>query len=400
MTASPVVHAARMKNEIDELINRTCNNVVGGELSQLGALFNGTFLRELQKIIFMNELGRSPALIVEVDMQLAWIDKAPYAKLISGHPFTNKVELGDAMFIFEEIDISTNNTSTSSNKAFILQAKVTKNKYKACSVPITTCSKNNSTYKEFHLYEKWSPFDLSYSTKGGVEATNINLTKHNPDCIRFAWYGVAQYQQTIPTNDEWRCRWMVGKAEMNAVCDRTLGDLLTGFFQSTPLDGAQVGEYYSNSSVVNKDWQRVVHHIINCCKGLKMPSYVPDNTSFRNRIVSANKILSFLRSNNSVNLFGGRWFDLLREVNDLRAGHPDLNLISIIFYCFRQHFNGSNHDEFLNFVFQLEQYLESKAIGSYIGGEGVKLGAFPVVVTTVRRFYNDGENGIQDNIRE
>lgn len=377
--------ATKMKNEIDKLVNTMCNNVVGGELKQLGALFNVKFLRELRKIIYRNELKCNVAPFIQVDMQLAWIDKAPYAKLKSGIPFNNKVELGDAMFIFKENNIVSDKIETS-GKAFILQAKVTRNKYQACYVPITTYSKGNSTYKEYHLYEKWAPFDLFYSTQGSVKASDINLTTYNSDCVRYAWYGVAQYQQTTPTNTEWRCRWMVGKAIMGTACDKTLGDLLSSFFMSIPLDGEQVGEYYFGHQFYNNDWYRIVHHVINCCTGLKMPSFVPNNNSFKNRIVSVNKLFSFLKSNNFMKLSDDIVSKLLTNISELRRNDPDVSLgdVARVIACL---YSSGSDSEYFKFISTLEWYLRRVQKGEFRVSKVTKSGKFPVIITTVSRFY-------------
>ncbi|MCU6678667.1 hypothetical protein [Leclercia tamurae] len=91
-----------MEIEINNLINQICNGVTGGELKQLGALFTPTFLDKLSQIIYRDECVKHPNLLINVESELCWIDKAPYAKLCNGTPFDKKVELGDAMFIFDE----------------------------------------------------------------------------------------------------------------------------------------------------------------------------------------------------------------------------------------------------------------------------------------------------------
>lgn len=383
IVVSTASRATKMKNEIDKLVNAMCNNVVGGELKQLGALFNVKFLNELRKIIYKNESIRSPSSFIQVDMQLAWIDKAPYAKLKNGIPFNNKVELGDAMFIFNENDI-TNDKIEVSGKAFILQAKVTKNKYQACSVPITTYSKGNSTYKEYHLYEKWPPFDLSYSTQGSVKASDINLTTYNSDCIRYAWYGVAQYQQVTPTNTEWRCRWMVGKALKGTACNKTLGDLLNSFFMSIPLDGEQVGEYYCGRQFYNNDWYRIVHHVINCCTGLKMPSIVPNSNSFKNRIISTSELFLFFKSNYFCGLSDNEVYKLLVNVESMLDNESidisDIAYLVSSFYC-------GDESEYLEIVSKLEWHLRRIKKGKGRVGQLTKSGKFPIIITTVSRLH-------------
>ncbi|HDD9797361.1 TPA: hypothetical protein PBR43_004461, partial [Escherichia coli] len=97
-----------MQDQFDTLINSICTNVSGGELKQLGALFTQSFLQGLSKIIYENEMNNHPSCDIEVESQLCWIDKAPYAQLCDGIPFDRKVELGDAMFIFDKQFIDNN----------------------------------------------------------------------------------------------------------------------------------------------------------------------------------------------------------------------------------------------------------------------------------------------------
>ena len=128
-----------MQDQFDTLINSICTNVSGGELKQLGALFTQSFLQGLSKIIYENEMNNHPSCDIEVESQLCWIDKAPYAQLCDGIPFDRKVELGDAIFIFDKqfIDNNSQKLISERKKAFILQAKVTDKDDKNALVPIT-----------------------------------------------------------------------------------------------------------------------------------------------------------------------------------------------------------------------------------------------------------------------
>jgi len=286
-----------MAKEIDDLINKMCRNVTGGELTQLGALFTPRFLDELSEIIYKHEKQKNPRLFIDVNSQLCWIDKAPYAKLCSGKPFDKKVELGDAMFIFDEkiIDMQSQSVLSERNKAFILQAKITEKESQVCHVPVTKydSSKKNSTYKEFELYSKWSKFDISYSSNTTkVEESNVDLTKApNSDPCRFAWYGVAASTRNANSSPIWPCRWMVGKALMNDPCDKTLGSLLSGFYQNNNVAGSQVGEYFDNARYFNSAWERVVHHVLARSKQLGKPSYFPSSVTTQNRIISSRMCL-------------------------------------------------------------------------------------------------------------
>ncbi|MCL6746868.1 hypothetical protein [Kosakonia sp. R1.Fl] len=285
-----------MKIEIDKLINKICRNVVGGELTQLGALFNSCFLDGLSQIIYSGECAKHPSLLISVDAELCWIDKAPYAKLCSGIPFDNKVELGDAMFIFEEKLIVAGSliVLNERKKAFILQAKITDKEAQICNVPIANYDKRNnkdSTFKEFELYRKWSSFDIYYaSNTKKIQEYNVNLINgSSTDPCRFAWYGVAASTRIPNLSSSWPCRWMIGKAVMNTPCNKTLGELLSGFYQNHIIDGSQVGEYFEGASNSNPAWEKVVHHVLVRSKQLGKPSYFPTNATTQNRIVSSHK---------------------------------------------------------------------------------------------------------------
>lgn len=327
-----------MKVEIDNLINTICQNVVGGELTQLGALFTPYFLDELSKIVYSNECQQHPELVINVETELCWIDKAPYAQLCNKVPFDRKVELGDAMFIFDEkfVNSHTHNVVNEKMKAFILQAKVTEKETHICEVPVTKYDpvKKNSTYKEFELYNQWLAFNISYSSNTNqVEEQNVDLMKmSNSDTCRFAWYGVAASTRHSGSQSVWDCRWMVGKAVMNDPCDKTLGQLLSSFYQDTLINGSHVGEYFKPDNLSNPAWERVVHHVLTRCQQLGKPSYFPMNVSTQNRIISSQ--MQFLASH-LMPLFvsyglNGQCF--LSEIIHFIADNPNAPLDEILFF--------------------------------------------------------------------
>lgn len=284
-----------MEIEINNLINQICNGVTGGELKQLGALFTPTFLDKLSQIIYRDECVKHPNLLINVESELCWIDKAPYAKLCNGTPFDKKVELGDAMFIFDEkiVDAHSKSILNERKKAFILQAKVTEKEAHICNVPIAKYdkSKKDSTYKELELYKQWLNFDIYYaSNTSKIEEYNINLINGpSNDPCRFAWYGVAASTKNINSSSNWPCRWMVGKAVLSAPCNKTLGELLSAFYNNHIINGSYIGEYFEGANYFNPDWKKVVHHVLIRSRQLGKPSYFPVHVTTQNRTISSQK---------------------------------------------------------------------------------------------------------------
>ncbi|THB85287.1 hypothetical protein E1N66_05920 [Pantoea allii] len=381
-----------MAEEIDDLINKICRNVVGGELTQLGALFTPRFLDELSEIIYKHENLKNPKLIIDVNSQLCWIDKAPYAKLCSGIPFDKKVELGDAMFIFDEKFVNTRSQSVLSerNKAFILQAKITGKETHVCRIPVTTCnaSKKNSTYKEFELYSKWSKFDISYaSNTTEVEESNVDLMNApNSDACRFAWYGVAASTRNTNSSPSWPCRWMVGKALMNDPCDKTLGALLSGFYQNNNIAGSQVGEYFNNAHYFNPAWERVIYHVLARSKQLGKPSYFPLSVTTQNRIISSRMSFHAPQLITLLTSFGldgqcvvGYLFYTLQLNPHLSFSHVAKKILlgMVSPKKFRPLFNGVSD------ILRLYPPVKTTVIGTY------KPRKFPIIRVTVERQENE-----------
>jgi len=378
--------------EIDNLINKICQNVVGGELVQLGALFTPYFLDELSKIIYENERLKNPALIIDVNSQLCWIDKAPYAQLCSRTPFSRKVELGDAMFIFDEkfIDARLQNVLNESNKAFILQAKVTNDESNICHVPVTTYNslKKNSTYKEFQLYNQWSNFDISYSSNTKkIEESNVNLMNvQNSDTCRFAWYGVAASTRNTNSSSGWPCRWMVGKALMNDPCDKTLGELLNSFYQGNTINGSQVGEYFNKSKNFNSDWERVVYHVLVRSQQLGKPSYFPAGVITQNRLISSRLVFRAPMLITLFTSFGLNGNFAVGYLIHLQSLYPHLPFSDLVEHLllnmvspqyFRILFNS------VNAILQISSPVTTSVIGTY------KPRKFPILRVEVTRQVNE-----------
>ncbi|MCG5044497.1 hypothetical protein LZP96_10665 [Enterobacteriaceae bacterium 155047] len=373
-----------MKNKIDTLINNVCHNVSGGELVQLGALFSDTFLIQLSSIIYSQKLNKPTTFSVTVDTKLCWIDKAPYAQLSNNgqpKPFSNKVELGDAMFIINESFINNGiiNPSLITDKAFILQAKVTKNKTKACYVPITTNTGKNSTYKELELYKNWLPFDIYYSTRGSAKDKNISLPT---PAEKYAWYGVVQHEQNH-SNSNWPCRWMIGKSRDGTPCNKTLGHLLSSFYEGKTIDGIEVGDHFSGAKV-NPEWKKVVDHVINCSKELKMPKYVLSKKSITGRVLQTQNTF-YLFDDPVFNRVLGEsgkkmFFMFLRKFPSL-IGYPTLKK-EMRRYLMNNALNANELDisrmaNIFTHVLHYRDGINFNKIGNY------KPGAFPIVYISV-----------------
>lgn len=384
-----------MKKKIDDLVNNICQNVVGGELTQLGELFTPCFLNELSEIIYENECLKKPELIINVNSQLCWIDKAPYAQLCSRTPFDRKVELGDAMFIFNEQFVNTRLQSVlnEKNKAFILQAKITDNETHTCHVPITTYNvlEKNSTYKEFQLYSQWSKFDISYSSNTKkVEESNVDLmSAPNSDACRFAWYGVAASTRNANSSPGWPCRWMVGKALMNDPCDKTLGELLSGFYQDHIIDGSQVGEYFNNANHSNPAWGKVVYHVLARSQQLGKPSYFPSSVTTQNRLISSKMVFHAPQLITLFTSFGLNGQRLVSSLFYILSLNPHLSFSHVFQHILLGMVSPKNFNHLFNSAIAILNFppaVTTSVIGSY------KPRKFPIVRVTVKRQENEKIN--------
>lgn len=386
-----------MKIDIENLVNRICRGVTGGELRQLGALFTPSFLDELSKIIYSNECIKHPGLVINVYSELCWIDKAPYAKLCKGIPFTNKVELGDAMFIFDEKLLKANShiILQERKKAFILQAKVIEKEAGICNVPIAKYDqhKKDSTYKEFELYRKWADFDIYYaSNTNKIEESNIKLINGSSiDPCRFAWYGVAASTRNPNSSTNWPCRWMVGKAVMNSPCDITIGELLSGFYNNYSISGSQVGEYFEGVNNYNPDWERVVHHVRVRSNQLGKPSYFPANVKTLNRIIFSNKKFIAPQLVQLFSAFGLNGQKITRKLLNYLYLYPHCSLGYLVRKVLRNNLPHRYNRTLLNGVLNILQSptpIMLRLTGNY------KPKKFPIISVTVKRqevekFYID-----------
>lgn len=378
-----------MQDQFDTLINSICTNVSGGELKQLGALFTQSFLQGLSKIIYENELNNHPSCDIEVESQLCWIDKAPYAQLCDGIPFDRKVELGDAMFIFDKqfIDNNSQKLISERKKAFILQAKVTDKDDKNALVPITGYDpiKKNSTFKELELYKQWLPFNISYaSNTNRIEEPKVDVIKYRTtDTYRFAWYGVVADKKN-GSHYNWPCRWMVGKSLMGQPCDRTMGELLSGFYQDNNVDGVHVGEYYSGTTDSNAAWGKVVWHVLTRCQQLKMPKVVPQHSILNCRKISHKK--SYKNKLHTLGLDK----KIINDIASLLIYHPNLPMQLIVYKTICHHLKNKKikPNDFI-----CRAAIKAISIGATpitVNVKGIKKPrSFPIIRIVVKRYNNE-----------
>jgi hypothetical protein len=218
----------------------------------------------------------------ELEIQLAWIDKRPLAKLGA---YANRVELGDAAIFFFDL-MQSRKTSYRQARALILQAKVAKEPRQLAqpTVPINPSNPaiSSSTARELALMSRWDRFDL-YKASGSripvVRGIAIGSSTKTPPN---GWYmATPRIPPTPEQQAAWKSPWMCAPAENRASCNVTLGSLLWAFFSSSKLPAGvnklpEVGADFDFDPKYlteprGQDWNRLCIEMLRLCPGNKLP---------------------------------------------------------------------------------------------------------------------------------
>jgi hypothetical protein len=209
-----------------------------------------------------------------VSVQSSWVDCLPIAKFGLVNPpnpvQVQQCELGDLLLIVES---SRNRTSTSSQRALLLQAKcVDHNRALDCVTTAFPGPPKSSTHKQRNLYESHiGPFDVNDSAKAGASSIGSNpyvlspvaplirkycrylLIPRTPISI-FGWQrwpNDLPYQTLKPTS----------RGDMDGGCVH-LADLALSMAELTPASNRPIGERIDLVS----DWRRLVLDLLTFTK--------------------------------------------------------------------------------------------------------------------------------------
>ncbi|MFQ2589581.1 hypothetical protein ACK3Z2_00850 [Aeromonas caviae] len=244
------------------ILNSTTLNTSTSELGQLAKLLSSRVISEIFRL--NNEFRSKKTVNFSSEITVVWIDKIPLAKMHNaldyfGQPITQRVELGDALFI----DI--NNSGNKRASAFLFQAKRAKS-LKLPTVPVYMgCKANNSSLKELALLNKWPIFDL-YQTSGSGKSESKNIKIKYPSVPSpHGWFGVCPPSLT---GHDWKAHWMCAAAQHGEKFNLTMGELLESFYLK---NGLQVGcDYVPNSR--GDSWQELIEKILKIAGVYNTPS--------------------------------------------------------------------------------------------------------------------------------
>lgn len=278
-------------DQIDSALRNIYPRLGGGELTQLAKLFGPRgFLDDLRTILKPPQptqplRGRAPS--VSVTVQLAWIDKRPYA-LMTGEK--HKVEIADlAVFYFDTINYGAGLSTKA--RCLLLQAKAVKDSDqlsapKVCLNPPTPKS-NTTTERELRLLSKWPKFDMFLGSNSKAPlASNLQIpTSTRP--APMGWFmGTPMIRPSTSQVGAWACPWMCAPAEQDHACDETLGSLLCRHFsggQSSHLPQRAIAAgapfYYDATSLrhgnpTSAPWDRLCIEMIRAVRGQIIPPHL------------------------------------------------------------------------------------------------------------------------------
>lgn len=278
-------------NQIDSALHSIYPRLGGGELTQLAKLFGSNgILRTLRTVLNPppppQPLGGNPPR-VSVTVQLAWIDKRPYALM---HDEQHKVEIADvAVFYFDTNRWSTGSSTTA--RCLLLQAKAVKTAAQL-SAP-TVClnppapKSNTTTERELRLLSKWPKFDMYLGSNSNIPlATNIQVpfsTSPPP----MGWFmGTPMIRPSSSQVSTWVSPWMCAPADQDHACDETLGSLLCRHFSGgqsyniikRPVDAGAPFNY--NPAFLNRrapsatNWDLLCIEMIRAVSGQIIPPHL------------------------------------------------------------------------------------------------------------------------------
>lgn len=274
---------------IDAALWKIYRKLGGGELTQLAKLFaDRNLLTELETILLT---GSRPGMS-DVTVQLAWIDKRPYA-LMDGEK--SKVEIADAAVFMVET-VVTNTTSYSNGHGLLLQAKAPSSADqltapKVCMKPAVP-KKNSTTGRELRLMSKWPKFDLYLGSNSKLALASALKVPRIGKPPPMAWFIGTPF--TAPrTLAPWPSPWMCAPAKQDHPCDETLGSLLARFFCGGQLYNTGTSKALVNAGAPFKydpsdltathpacsDWDRLCLEIIRATRNQIIPPHLTHRPS-------------------------------------------------------------------------------------------------------------------------
>ncbi|WP_346395079.1 hypothetical protein [Pseudomonas syringae] len=278
-------------DQIDSALRNIYPRLGGGELTQLAKLFGPRGLLNALRTILQPPKPAQPlrgnAPNVSVTVQLAWIDKRPYALMIGEK---HKVEIADvAVFYFD-----TNNYGSGSStqaRCLLLQAKAVKTSDqlsapKVCLNPPVPKS-NTTTQRELLLLSKWPEFDMFLGSNSKIPlASNIHVPSTTSPPPMGWFMGTPMISPSISQIGAWACPWMCAPAEQNHACDETLGSLLCRHFSGgqslhipkKPIAAGAPFNYYPSSlghvNPTSTHWDRLCIEMIRAVRGQIIPPHL------------------------------------------------------------------------------------------------------------------------------
>ncbi|SET91483.1 hypothetical protein SAMN03159512_04071 [Pseudomonas sp. NFR09] len=282
-------------DQIDSALGNIYPRLGGGELTQLAKLFGSRGLLNALRTTLrppkpaQPPRGNPPK--VTVTVQLAWLDKRPYA-LMNGEK--HKVEIADvAVFHFNTNRWNTGSSTTA--RCLLLQAKAVKtpdqlSAPKVCLNPPTPKS-NTTTQRELLLLSKWPKFDMYLGSNSKTPlATNIQIpfsTSPPP----MGWFiGTPMIRPSSSQMGAWVSPWMCAPAKQDHACDETLGSLLCRHFsggQSSqiakrPTDAGAPFSYnptsHGQGNPTSSDWDRLCIEMMGAVRGQIIPPHLTNGT--------------------------------------------------------------------------------------------------------------------------
>jgi len=250
--------------QIDNLIFNQYSEKKYRELIALSKLFSTQFLNGLEKIL--NSGCRYEEHFKEVyDVSLGWIDKIPLASFvnnendINGNLIKEKVEIGDFLLVYthsltyqnkEELVIQ-----TSSNRAIVIQAKISNIRNPKIPIGPLLEAKVNSTSKELTLLSRWPEFDL-YKTSASKKPELTNL-KINPvgNYAKFAGFYKRQWDLGIPKYQD--------------VCKESFGEIIENM-----INMKEGQTFNPDMSTTSNDWDKLINKMIGLCGEYSLPGYI------------------------------------------------------------------------------------------------------------------------------
>lgn len=276
-------------NQIDSALHNIYPRLGGGELTQLAKLFGSNgILRTLRTVLNPppQSLGGNPPR-VSVTVQLAWIDKRPYA-LMTGEK--HKVEIADtAVYFFNTIKSSTGSSTTA--RCLLLQAKAVKtvdqlSAPKVCLNPPKPKS-NTTTERELKLLSKWPRFDMYLGSNSGTPLANNIQIPFSSSPSPMGWFmGTPMIKPSSSQVGTWVSPWMCAPADQDHACDETLGSLLCRHFSGgqsdniikRPVDAGAPFNYdpafLNQSPPSSTDWNLLCIEMIRAVSGQIIPPHL------------------------------------------------------------------------------------------------------------------------------